>query len=64
MGEARRSCLRTVFTDLMLLAVSLLIWGSVIIVYWIVFIPWQAWTYTSGTILMVLFTAVSWMTIW
>ena len=60
----RRPCLRTVLTDPMLVAVSLLIWGSIGIVSYVVVLPWQWWTSTLGLVMMSIFYTLSAMTVW
>lgn len=44
-----------VYNDIMAFLVSLMIWGSILIVCVVVFIPWESWKSLSGWLLMSIF---------
>jgi hypothetical protein len=47
--------IKYVFNDIMAFLVSCMMWGSVVIVFVVVFIPWEIWKSTSGAFVMGMF---------
>lgn len=50
--------------DVMTFFVSLLIWGSIVIVTCVTFVPFELWRSVLGCVLMGMFYGLSAMTVW